>query len=71
MKKQIVKWLLTIEVLFCFYLTNDFTVNANTAPLEDSSQQVDVKDKPAGDLTDLRGGPENSERERQTPVDLR
>ncbi|MFD1447979.1 polysaccharide deacetylase family protein [Oceanobacillus profundus] len=71
MKKQIVKWLLTIEVLFCFYLTNDFTVNANAAPLEDSSQQLDVKDKPAEDLTDLRGGPENSERERQTPVDLR
>lgn len=71
MKERIVKWLLTIGFLFCFYLTNDFTVNANEGPLEDSSQQVDVQDDPEADFPDLRGGPENPERERQQPVDLR
>ncbi|MBP2079408.1 polysaccharide deacetylase family protein [Oceanobacillus polygoni] len=71
MKERIVKWLLTIGFLFCFYLTNDFSVNANEGPLEDSSQQVDVQDNPEEDFPDLRGGPENPERERQQPVDLR
>ncbi|WP_339230909.1 polysaccharide deacetylase family protein [Oceanobacillus sp. FSL K6-2867] len=70
MKGQIVKWLLTVGFLFCFYPINDITANANKVPLEDASQQ-EQQENPEDAIPDLRGGSENPERERQQPVDLR
>ncbi|WP_340002612.1 polysaccharide deacetylase family protein [Oceanobacillus sp. FSL K6-0127] len=71
MKERIVKLILVLVFLLCFYLTNVLFANANGIPLENPSQQDNVKDNSEEDFPDLRGGSENSERERQVPVDLR
>lgn len=72
MKKRIFKWLLVF--IFCFHIIHGFSVNANEEFLEDVSQQLPNQNAP-GDpeeaFPDLRGGPENPERERQQPIDMR
>ncbi len=77
MKERIIRLILVIGFLFCLYLTNTnvLPVNANEGGLENDSQQPQGQqenelDNPEEDFPDLRGEPENLERERQVPVDL-
>ncbi|KGA98939.1 chitooligosaccharide deacetylase [Alkalihalobacillus alcalophilus ATCC 27647 = CGMCC 1.3604] len=70
MKERMFKWLLIIGLLFCYQMTDLMTVSANKDTAGDVSQQWWKKDKPDKDFPDLRGGPENPERQRQQPVDM-
>ncbi|WP_078378478.1 polysaccharide deacetylase family protein [Sutcliffiella halmapala] len=74
MKGRIVKWTLVVGLLFCFQMTDIVAVSANDASLGDVSQQwwkKDKRDNPKKGFPELRGGPENPERSRQQPVDMR
>ncbi|CAG9622758.1 polysaccharide deacetylase family protein [Sutcliffiella rhizosphaerae] len=64
MKGQLVKWTLIVGLLCNFQLANAHVVDA----LANDGQWGNV---PKKDFPDLRGGPENRERVRQQPVDMR
>ena len=67
--------MLVVVLLFCFQISDIMTVHANgSAPGNgDVEQQVakrDKPDKPKEDFPNLKGGPENPERELPQPVDM-
>ena len=77
MKKRMWKMMFLVTVcMFCFQLADSMLVHANEqAPDNDDINEQgwwkkDKPDKPDEDFPDLRGGPENPERERQVPVDM-
>lgn len=69
MKAKLVKWTLVIGLLCCFQLLNAPAVDA----LDNDWQQIrgNKREDPKKGFPDLRGGPENRERVRQQPVDMR
>lgn len=74
MKEQIFKWLVVGGLLLCFSLTDAIRVHANEKTLANAQQQMEmeiIQNDPQENLPDLEGGPEDPERERQQPVDLR
>ena len=76
MKERMLKLMLVGVLLFCFQISDIMTVHANgSAPGNGDVEQQgwskrDKPDKPKEDFPDLKGGPENPERELPQPVDM-
>lgn len=74
MKERIFKWLLVAGFLFCFHITDIITVYANEESLVNVSRQwwkEDIRHNAKENFPELKRESENSEQERQQPVDLR
>lgn len=74
MKERIFKWLLVAGFLFCFHITDIITVYANEESLVNVSRKwwkEDIRHNAKENFPELKRESENSEQERQQPVDLR
>lgn len=77
MKKKMIKWMFVLALILCFQISDSLPAQGNetSAVNGDVEQQFwwkkDKSDNPKEDIPDLRGGPENPERVRQVPVDMR